>query len=200
MGEPPFPHLAEYLAKLPNGLASYPACLTKGALLRSSLAHARFHPSWTSLPPVLRAALESPPLPSDWVSTVVTDSAFYVVADTYYPTVEALMQWTYERTLQTANLPVYRMLTSVAGLPAFLRGAAKLHGFFQRGTDVRIKIAGDEADVRLEHPPHLHGGLNHLSNEPVFRAVLDAAGAKDTSVEMLESAPTFARYRARFRR
>ena len=198
MGEFLFPHLVDYLAKLPAGLDSYPACLSKGALLRSSLLGIPFHSSWASLPPKLCSALEKPPLPTEWVSTVLTDSAFYVVTDTYFPTTDAMLKWSYDRTLKTADLPMYRMFTRLAGLSTFLRGAVKLHGFFQRGTDIRIKLSEGQADLLLEHPAHLHGGRNHLSNEPVFRAVLDAAGAKETNVTMLESAPSYARYRARW--
>ncbi len=198
MDETRFPHLVEYLAKLPAGLDSYPECLTKGALLRSSLDGVRFHPSWASLPPRLRSALEVRPLPTEWISTVLTDSVSLVIVDTYFPTTDAMTKWNYDRTLQTANLPIYRMLTRVAGLPSFLRGAVKMHGFFQRGTDIRIKLAEGQADLRLEHPPHLHGRLNHMSNEAVFRALLDAAGAREASVLLLESTPTFARYRARW--
>lgn len=193
-----FPHLDDYWAKLPLGLDSYPECLSKGALLRSSLQGVKPHASWAALPPRVQAALRAPPLPTEWVSTVLTDSVAYVVYDTYFPTIEAMLKWDYDRTFKVANLPMYRMLTRVAGLSNFLRGAVKLHGFFQRGTDIRIKLSEGEADLRLEHPPHLHGGLNHLSNEAVFRATLDSAGAKTSSVTMLESAPTFARYRARW--
>ena len=198
MDDARFPHLADYIAKLPAGLDSYPECRSKGALLRSCLSGVRFHSSWASLPPKLRSALETPPLPTEWVSTVLTDSALFVVVDTYFRTTEAMMKWNYDRTLKVANLPMYRLLTRVAGLPNFLRGAVKMHGFFQRGTDIRIQVSEREAALRLEHPPFLHVGLNHLSNEAVFRAALDAAGATGTSVEMLESAPSFARYRARW--
>jgi hypothetical protein len=195
----PFPHLDEYLSRLPEGLDSYRECLSKGALLRSSLVGVRPHPTWAALPAPIRRAIDAPPLPSDWVSTVITDAVFYVVADTYYPTDDAMLRWSYERTLGTADQPVYRMMTRVTGLPAFLRGAARFHGFFQRGTDMRVSVTSDQGDVVLSHPPHLHLAWNHLSNEAVFRAALDAAGAKESSCTMLESTPTLARYRARWR-
>jgi hypothetical protein len=194
-----FPHLDLYLRKLPAGIDSYPKCFSRGAMLRSSVQGQAFHPSWETLPPVICEALRSPPLPTEWVSTVLTDAVFYAVLDTYHPTPSAMLSWTYERTMEAADSPAYRMFTKLAGVRAFLRGAVKVHAFFQRGTDLRMDLGDGEALIWLEHPPYLHLGLNHLSNEASFRASLESAGAKDVEVTMLESVPKLARYRARWR-
>ncbi len=130
---------------------------------------------------------------------MLTDSVSLVIVDTYFLTTEAMTKWNYDRMLQPANSPIYRMLRRVAGLPSFRRSSVEMHGFFQRRTDIGIKLSEGEADLRLEHPPQPHGRLNHLSNEAVFRALLDAAGAREVSVLLLESTPRFARYRASWR-
>ncbi len=183
-----FPHLAEYLAKLPAGLGSYPDCRTKGILIRSSVKDVAPHASWATLPPALLEAIESPPLPTTWVSTVLTNAVHFVVADTYYPTPQALLDWNYARTFKASNSPMYRTLTRMAGLRNFLRGAVKVHGLFQQGTDISIDFLGEtSARVLLEHPPYLHFGLTHLANEAVFAATLDAAGAQSSKVKMTES-------------
>lgn len=194
-----FPALAEYLERLPAGLASYPEAQTLGLLLKSAVAPHYFHASWKELPPELMVVLRSPPLPTAWVSTVLTDAVFCVVADTFHPTREAVLKWSYERTLRLTALPMYATLTKLAGVERFLRTAVKIHALFQRGTDVSLHVWGEEAEVRLTHPPHLHGELNHLSNEAVFRAVLESAGALDVTMRLRESRPEGALYVASWR-
>jgi len=194
-----FPALAEYLERLPAGLLSYPEATSKGILLRSSMASHYVHRTWKDLPPAIVSAVRSPPAVTGWVSTVLTDAVFCLVADTFYPTPEAMLKWNYDRTLRMAKVPMYSAIAGVVGLERFLKGAARVHALFQRGTDVSVEVRGAGADVFLRHVPHLHGTLNHLSNEGVFRAALESAGGLDVTVKMLESTPTLARYEARWR-
>ena len=194
-----FPALAEYLERLPDGLASYPEAQSLGLLLKSSVAPHYFHPSWKGLSPEIVTALRSPPLPTAWVSTVLTDAVFCVVADTFFPTREAVLKWNYDRTMRLTALPMYATLTRLAGVERFLRTAAKVHALFQRGTDVQLHVWGEEAEIMLTHPPFLHGELNHLANEAVFGAVLASAGAADVTMKMKHSKPESALYSATWR-
>lgn len=193
-----FAHLSRYLKELPAGLASYPECESKGTLFRTALQGNAFDPSWNELPEALLEALRHPPLPTQWVPSVLADAAFFVVCDTYYPTAEAMLRWTYTRTMKVADSATYRVLTRVAGLRNFLRGAVKVHGLFQRGTHVTVELGQNEAHIVLSHPPYLHLGFNHLSNEASFAAALESAGARESSVEMTESKPDYATYVARW--
>ncbi len=194
-----FPALSEYLAQLPQGIASYPAASTMGIILKSAVAEHYFHASWKRLPAVLVAALKRPPLPTSWVSTVMTDAVFCLIADTFYPTDEAVLKWSYERTARLTRVPMYAPITRFAGVERFVKAGARVHGLFQRGTDLDVEASPGRAELALRHPPHLHGRLNHLSNEGVFRAALEAAGPGDATVELVESAPSVARYVARWR-
>ncbi len=194
-----FPALADYLSKLPAGLASYPEATTMGILLKSAVSQQYFHPSWRDLPQPLVDGLRRPPLPTTWVPAVLTDAVFCVICDTFYPTPEAVEAWTYERTIRLASVPMYRGLTRFAGIERFLAAAARVHAFFQRGTHLAVRSAPGAAEVELTHPPHLHGRLNHLSNQGAFRAALEAAGGQEVSVLLESSTPTRALYRARWR-
>lgn len=190
-----FPHLFAYLAKLPDGLASYPECRTKGILIRSSVKEVAFHPSWEALPEPILQVMKDPPLPTAWVSTVLTNAVHFAVADTYHPTPEAMLDWNYKRTKRVSTSPMYRMLTRVAGLKNFLRGAVKVHALFQQGTEMSVEFAGEaSARVVLEHPPYLHVGYALLANEAVFTATLEAAGATIAKVKMIEASPERAVY------
>lgn len=189
-----FPRLDEYLERLPGGLSSYPACRAKGILVRSAVEGHRPLPTWAELPSALRAVLERPPLATVWVPAVIADAVFYVIADSYYPSEEAVLQWTYDRTARLARTPVYTVLRRALGPDVFLRGAARIHAMFQQGTDVKLRIERGRVRLRLSHPPYLHMGHNHLSNVAVFHAVLEAAGAKGVRGEMSASEPTYADY------
>lgn len=191
-----FPATSAYLTRLPAGLASYPEAMTKGILMRSALSSHPFHPSWRSLPAEIVTPIRSPPLPTSWTSAVLTDVAFCLIADTFYPTREAVLKWSYDRTFHLARVPLFSQITDFAGLDHFLRGAARLHNLFQRGTTLTVAPQKSGADVLLSHPPHLHGELNHVCNEGVFRAALETAGALSPRVEMLASTPEGATYRA----
>jgi uncharacterized protein (TIGR02265 family) len=158
-----------------------------------------FHPSWEALPEPIVSVMREPPLPTAWVSTVLTNAVHLAVADTYHPTAEAMLDWNYRRTKRVSASPMYRMLTRVAGLKNFLRGAVKVHALFQQGTDMSVEFTGESsARVVLEHPPFLHVGYALLANEAVFGAALEAAGATIAKVKMVESSPERAVYDVRW--
>lgn len=191
-----FPALADYVERLPAGLASYPEAQSMGILLKSSVVGHYFHPTWKDLPVQITELFRKPPLPTAWVPTVLNDAIFSLVADTFYPTEDALMKWSYERTIRLAALPMYVPLTKMAGVDRFMRAAARVHDLFQRGTQLEVEARPGSADLRLRHPPHLHSRKNHLTNEAVFRAVLESAGGTGATVKLVESRADGARYHA----
>ena len=189
-------HLRTYLERLPAGLGSYPECRSKGILLRSSVEAVPFHESWDDLPAPIANAMRSPPLPTAWAPTVLTNAVHFAIADTYYPTPSAILTWNYDRVKRLGMSPMYRMFAHVAGLKNFLRGAVKVHSFFMQGTDVSLSFSAGGATIKLDHPPHLHSGVVHLANEAVFRAALECAGATGVLVKMTESSPERAIFEA----
>ncbi len=193
-----FPALADYLDHLPDGLASYPEAESAGIMMRSAVSAHYFHPTWRDLPKEIVGVVRKPPLPTVWVPTVINDAVQSLIADTFYPTDEALMKWSWDRTMRLAALPMYVPLVRLAGVDRFLRGAARLHGLFQRGTELRVAAEGGRAVLLLLHPPYLHSRKNHLMNEAVFGALLTSAGGSDGSVKLVESRPDSARYEARW--
>ncbi len=193
-----FPALAAYVGNLPAGLRSYPEAQTKGIVLRSSVSGRYFHPAWNGLPDALTGPMRSPPLPTAWVPTVITDAVFCAVADAFYPSDEAVVKWNFDRTMGLSRVPMYSALAKLAGLERFIRTAARVHAHFQRGTDLIVQHITGGANLHLRHSPHLHGRLNHLSNEGVFQAALLTAGARGASVKLVESTSSLARYEARW--
>jgi hypothetical protein len=80
-------------------------------------------------------AMRHPPLPTAWISSALTDAVFCAVADTHYPTEEAVVKWTYDRVVGLARVPMYSALAKLAGLERFLKTVARVHALFMRGTD-----------------------------------------------------------------
>jgi hypothetical protein len=193
-----YPHLAAYLAQLPDGLRSYPECKSKGTLVVSAIEGHDLSAIGDGLPPDLLAMLRQPPPVGVWVPAVFSDAVFYVLVDAFYPSKDAVLKWTFDRTIRTASSRVYRALTRAAGPSTLLRMTAAVHRLFQRGTYLESKRIGKSVELRLRHPPYLHGGLNHVSNVALFRALLHYTGASDIDVEMIASEPTQALYVARW--
>ncbi|MBX7078140.1 MAG: hypothetical protein K1X88_03065 [Nannocystaceae bacterium] len=192
------PQLAQYVARLPAGLASYPECRSRGTLVLSAAEGHELSPWRDAMPPEVWALIEQPPLPGAWVPAVLSDAVFFAVVDTHYPRPEQVVQWTRERTLRTARSRMYRALTRISGPSMVLRMSAAVHGMFQKGTDLDATRTDDGMTLRLTHPPHLHGGSNHLANVGMFEVLLEIATARPSRVEMLESEPQWALYHARW--
>lgn len=195
-----FPRVTEYLARLPDGLDSYPECQTKGVVLASALGELPFHDRWDELPERVLTRMRSPPLATEWVPTVLTNAVQCAVADVYHPSDREVLAYNRSRTLKVANSTTYRALARVAGVKILMRGAVRMHSMFQRGTDFRLVVLGDRAvTLFLEHPPFLHGGCMHLANEAVFGTLIETAGGAEVSVRMTESSARRAVYAVSWR-
>lgn len=190
-----FPTLSAYLGGLPAGIDSYPECTTKGAIVRSVLDEADLSVHVSHLPQALAALVrERPPLTA-WIPAVHADAIFHLYCDTNAPSDQAMLDWTFERSTRFAKSQTYRHIFNAAGPRMLLRTGVRMHGFFQHGTDLEIpELTAAGAVLVLKHPPHLHSRLNQLSNVALLRAIVHLTGGKDGSCEMVDRAPTFARY------
>lgn len=190
-----FPTLSAYVAALPDGLESYPACRSKGALVRSVLDEADLTTHAPSLPPPLAALLTDRPPLTAWIPATLTDAVFHLYCDTHAPTDEAMLAWTYERSSRMGRSQTYRHILAVAGPRVLLRTGVRMHGFFQQGTELEIPaLTAGRAELVLRHPPHLHARLNQLSNVALLRALVDLTGGKNAACDMVARDAKHARY------
>ncbi|MGE0790238.1 MAG: hypothetical protein AB7S26_31475 [Sandaracinaceae bacterium] len=195
-----FPRLAHYLDLLPEGIHSYPECRSKGVLFRSAIDGHDLGDVIDRLPSELRDVILSPPPAGVWMPAVHCDAAFHAVCDRFYPTDQAIRDWSGARTRTTAKNRVYQRVMRAAGPAMFLRLAEPVHNrMFQRGTVVRITIEGSQARLVLTHPPHLHITSKHATNVPMLRSLLERVGGEDVDVEMRESGPDGALFVASWR-
>ncbi|MEM9187745.1 MAG: hypothetical protein AAGF12_01115 [Myxococcota bacterium] len=195
-----FPRLAQYLGQLPDSLASYPECLSKAMLARSSIEGHDLSELDEGLPPAVRDAIWNPPPAGVWMSAVLTDAVFHAVCDRFYPSQKAIEEWSLRRTRTTSTNRVYRRLIGVAGPAVFLRIAEEFHNrLVQKGTVVRIEVDKRESLIHVTHPPYLHNTTKHATNVPMLTSLLEIVGGKDVIVEMRISDPDRAQYRATWR-
>lgn len=193
-----YPSLARYLASLPDGLASYPECKTRGTVI-SSAAHGHAADSFPDgLPACVRTMLETPPLPGAWLSAVHSDALFFAVVDRNYPSADAMLEWTKERTLRTAQSKMYRALTRIVGPSMLLRMVGHTHQMFQRGTEMHATGIPGGMKLVMSHPPFLHSGFNHLANVAMIEALIGLATTEVAQVEMTSSEPSRAVYVAKW--
>lgn len=179
---------------LPDGLDSYPECRAKGSLIVSALDTHDTTVLGEGLPQALLAMVRDPPPSGLWVGAPFSDAIFYTISDAFYPDDEDVLRWTAERTRRTADSRLYRAFSRVTRPSTLLRIVAATHRLFQRGTELSAEYSSNAATLRLTHPPHLHGGLNHRSNVPMFEEILSHCGSKDIEVAMVKSSPTEAVY------
>ena len=193
-----YPRLAAYVEELPHGLSSYEECRAKGSLVTSLLEGHELGPL-DGLPPELVAVVEEPPRPNAWLPATLSDALFYLVVDRVYPSAEEMLAWTRQRTKAVASNPMYRTLMMLPGPRNLIRIATKVHALFQRGTVLSARLSAGRAELLLRHPPHLHGGFNHLSNVAMFETLVELSGGGDVKCQMLESVPVQARYEVTWR-
>lgn len=189
-----YPTLAWYIDQLPEGLASYPDCKTKGSLVLSAIEGHDVSDLRDGLPEMVAATIHNPPSAGLWMHGTLSDAVSYVMVDAFYPTEEAAMQWTRERTRRTSQKKIYRAFARATGPSVLLRAAVAVHGLFQRGTDLEVERTEFGASARLTHPAYLHGGLSHRFNVPMFEEMIGQVGGRDTTASLTASEPEFATY------
>jgi hypothetical protein len=174
-----FPLVAAYLARLPEGIRSYPDAKIRGGLIHSIL---------TAYPLVARGALpdvvcdwvDSPPLTSEWVPQVVARVLLRAYFDEVFKTREAYLGWAYDAQKKTLSGPLYRVLFLGISPDRLVRMAASRYAHFHVGLTMQITQQGPgTAEAELTYPSLLCDAFDHQATTEGLRAGLELAGAKD---------------------
>jgi hypothetical protein len=194
-----FPRTAEYLALLPNGLASYPECSARAVIMER---YARDHEKLARAPgfPAQIAAVYAGAAGSDeWIPEVVVQAAHLALRDARYPTDRALNDWTYELNRELFDKPILRSLMRLMSPTLIVVGSAKRWANFHRGTTLvaeAVRTTGGRAKTRavVNFPENLFTRLFLESLERAFAAALAGARAKNPLVHLVESGARSARF------
>jgi len=187
--------MERYLAGLPAGLDSYPECLAKGSVLRSTLLQQPIAEILPRLPDPLRALVTDPPVDSEWLSEARFVAIYLAVADVRGLSEGEVLAWARDRNRALFRNPAYRILMAVSSPATLLRGATMRWSNWHRGSTLEVEGVTD-VGVRalLRFPPGLFDDLMLKVFGEAYSAGLELARAKSpaSSVELLE--PGLARY------
>lgn len=198
--------LDEYLASLPDGLRAFPRAEVKGNVLDEQLAW--LDEVGVKLDPRIAPALRrAQPLgrSMEWVPEVLIN-AVSINAMEAYPSQAAWIRAVYDRQTAYYRTPLYRALLLVMSPTLLTMGAARSWAAYRKGSSLEVDKWHKEGESRitfgtLHHPAGLHMLLNLRGFAGTLHAAIDAAGAKESEVELLEaeSVPGEARYRLSYR-
>jgi hypothetical protein len=136
-----------------------------------------------------------------WVPEVV-NNAVSLNARLAFASDEAWIRALYDRQREVYRRPLYRALLMVLSPTLLMMGAADRWKAYRRGSELvvdrwRRAGSGRVTTGAIVHPPGLYTPLMLRGHASTLHAAIDAAGAKDSAVELLEaeSEPGHARYR-----
>jgi hypothetical protein len=189
--------MERYVAGLPMGLDSFPDCLAKGSVLRSTLVQQPVPELAARLPESLRTLVTDPPVDSEWLPEARFVAIYHAVADVRGYGDAEVLAWARERNRALFRNPAYRILMAVSSPGTLIRGAAMRWSNWHRGTSLEIEGIQDEG-VRalLRFPEGLFDQTMLEVFGEAFAAGLELARAPKPSsrVELVE--PGVARYLA----
>src|SRR5512133_524503 len=184
-----------YLAGLPAGLDSFPECVAKGSVLRSTLVQQPVAEIAARLPAALRSLVTDPPVDSEWMSEVRFVAIYHAVADVRGLSDADVMAWARDRNRALFRNPAYRILMAVSSPATLLRGATMRWSNWHRGSTLEIEGITD-VGVRalLRFPPALFDDLLLRVFGEAFVAALELARAKAPAAAVERVEPGLARY------
>jgi len=188
-----------YVASLPRGLDSYPACQQKAVILREFLSRAIQNAIQAALPDELRALAEQPPAVTQWISEVRVTAIYLAHRDSLGGD-DAFADHAYTVNRRLLSGPMYRVLFAVASPARVLRGATSRWGQMHRGTELTPRHTSErDAVFHLSAPLNLVPRVIALAYATGYRVALELAGAREAKVECDEAGPAGHVFRASWR-
>lgn len=181
-----FPIAAKYLARLPDGIRSYPDCQAKGSVLRSVLDTAPFALPTAGLPSEAAELVAAPPLPSEWMSEVILN--VLLMAYQQLMPREQYLRWCYDRNRALLNTSLYRVLFLVVSPERLYVGMPQRWAAFRRGTKLQLaEMRGQVATLEYTFPRLLQDADTcELMAEALSAAGDAATGGTGTRVSLVE--------------
>jgi hypothetical protein len=175
------PRFAAYLAGLPGGLAAYPDCLAKGALVRTTIDdRPELVKRVGELPRELGRLMVEPPLAGEWLPEAHFVALFHAHNDMLGLDEVGVLARSRARNRLLFESPAYRILMAVLSPATLLRFSGKRWANFHRGTQLEVSGASDDGvRVVLRFPPRLFDRLVLLAFGQAFAAALELSGAHD---------------------
>lgn len=194
--------LNQYLAFLPDGVHSYPEHVVKAATFAACLSDKPVPVAPGVLPLPLEELMRNPPPVNVWVPEVQMVAVFKLIGDYHFEGkggTPAFLDWLYEQNGLLLGGPLYRMLFWLVSPESIFVGVEKRWGALRRGTELGIlERDANSCRVELRYAKHLLDEEALLAIGTALRAAADLAGAKESTVELLDTTPTRGEFRVRW--
>lgn len=191
--------LERYLARLPNGVDSYPDVVVKASTFTACIADKPLHVRRGQVPAPIEKLILMPPLVSAWVPEVHMISIFKLIGDHHFEGrggTEAFLEWVYDQNRKLLGGKLYRALFWLLNPEAVFRGVEQRWGTFRRGTSLSIvQRSARHAIFEFRYPRHLLDDEGLLAISTALRAAGEAAGAKRTAIELVDVSPVLGHVR-----
>lgn len=197
----PIPRMSAYLAPLPNGLESYPACMVKGAVARPFLAGA-LTPAQVAeagLPPPVAALLREAPLNSAWIPEVELWSALAAVVELRGFDDQAALDWFAQRDEEALTNPVLRLVMRFSSVEFLLPLSSGYWSMTHKGSKLEVeRPSAQEAIIHLDYPPNLFDQNVAKLLTQAFAVPLRLSRATSVAVSLDDWKPTRATFRGKW--
>ncbi len=178
----PWPHVASYLAQLPEGFDSYPDCLVH--IDTFSLVRERY-PSLVTLPGLPNSVVQvlTGSYQGDWLPEVHGNVIFLLLRDTQFKDDASFLAWAGDSAAQVFQKPWLRAVMAVMSPTLIILNIGKRWQTLHKGstlTSVKAEKNGHQmgAAGALDYPPNLFDELLLRRIGKAFESVLAASRAK----------------------
>lgn len=191
-----FPTIDAYLARLPQGIRSYPEVQAKGALFLQYSTGVDLGPELDQLPPELANLLRKPPAPSDWIPEVMLHLVVLARIQKLGLTEAQHLDQVYEQNRLLLQKPLYKLLLLVATPSMLIHGIANRFATFHRGISISaLPKSAREFTIIMSFPSELLPPLALRAFGRAFTAAVETSGARGVQGELVEYAPTHGIFR-----
>lgn len=186
--------LERYLARLPNGVDSYPEVVVKASTFTAALADKPIPVVHGQLPPPIEKLILTPPLVSAWVPEVHMVAIFKLIGDHHFEGrggTPAFLDWVYDQNRKLLGGKLYRALFFFLTADHVFRGVEQRWNAFRRGTSLSVvSRSGRHALFEFRFPRYLLDEEGLWAIAMALRAVGELAGAKRTEIQIVDVSPT----------
>lgn len=194
-----YPRLAAYLGGLPDGLDSYPDCLSRTSLamqLIEGIPEPRPRPE--EVPEPLSGLLHRRP-PRLWMPEVHVMALSVAIADHYQMDDAAYLRWEQDVNRGYFRNLVLRFLFAFVSPAELAVRAPSRWSSVHTGSALSTRGVSDrEHHIILDYPEGLYAPVHLEHFCAVFQALLEHSNAKDCAVSLVEQSPTRAVFAARW--
>jgi hypothetical protein len=195
---PKYTHLLRtraYLTSLPQGLASYPECRTKGSVWRNIAAGTDMPRLLEGVPPELGVLPDTGILGSAWFPAVQHFAAHLAMRDCLFASDDAIYQHFRILNRRLLSGPLYRVMFALVSPHLVSHASDRRFAALFQGVTLRSKQTGpNQEHVRLQYPEKLIPRLVARLYLTAFEAALVLAGAKGLTGKLTEYTDTESHY------